>query len=124
MPSSTDNSDLLVPNKPKTGSLQITSLNPTKVDLPGLEVSTSLCQVSAASSTNTSTIDVPPAASAGATGASQDVSPDQELSDVESIPSWSDKDSEEGEISDSETQEQNEEMNYRETVRAVHAFLT
>ena len=33
------------------------------------------------------------------------------------------KDSEDGEISDSEVAEQNEEMNYRETVRAVRAFL-
>ena len=39
------------------------------------------------------------------------------------LTSRSDKDSEDGEISDFETQEQNEEMNYREMVRAVRAFL-
>ena len=40
---------------------------------------------------------------------------------MESLTGRSDKD--EGEISDSEANEQNEEMNYRETVRAVRAFL-
>ena len=34
-------------------------------------------------------------------------------SDIESVTGKSDKDSEEGEISDSETAEQNDEMNYR-----------
>ena len=48
------------------------------------------------------------------------------LSDVEVdlFPDHSDKDSgEEGELSDSEVTEKNEEMNYRETVHAVRAFL-
>ena len=48
------------------------------------------------------------------------------LSDVEvdPIPDHSDKDSgEEGELSDSEVTKKNEEMNYRETVRAVRALL-
>ena len=44
------------------------------------------------------------------------------LSDV--FPDQSDKDSgEEGELSDSEITEKNEEMNYREMVQAVRAFL-
>ena len=48
------------------------------------------------------------------------------LSDVEVdlFPDHSDKDSgEESELSVSEVTEKNEEMNYRETVRAVRAFL-
>ena len=44
--------------------------------------------------------------------------------DVDPAPDPSDRDSgEEGELSDSEVTEKNEEMNYRETVRAVRAFL-
>ena len=44
--------------------------------------------------------------------------------DVELLPDQSDKYSgEEGELSDSEITENNEEMNYRETVRGVRAFL-
>ena len=50
--------------------------------------------------------------------------PDPVLSDGEPLPDRSDKDSgEEGELSDSEVNEKNEEMNYRETVRSVRAFL-
>ena len=48
------------------------------------------------------------------------------LSDVEldPLPDRSDGDSgEEGELSDTEVTERNEEMNYRETVRSVRAFL-
>ena len=49
---------------------------------------------------------------------------DPALSDGEPLPDRSDKDSgEEGELSDSEVVERNEEMNYRETVRSVRAFL-
>ena len=52
------------------------------------------------------------------------VQPDPALSDGEPLPDRSDKDSgEEGELSDSEVHEKNEEMNYRETVRSVRAFL-
>ena len=52
------------------------------------------------------------------------VQPDPALSDGDPIPDRSDKDSgEEGELSDSEVAERNEEMNYRETVRSVRAFL-
>ena len=43
--------------------------------------------------------------------------------DIESVTGRSVKDSEEGEISDTETVEQNEEMSYRETIRSVRAFL-
>ena len=66
-----------------------------------------------------------PAASSGDTGVGtgQDVSTAPDYSDVESLTGGSDKDSDDGEISDSEANEQNEEMNYRETVRAVQAFL-
>ena len=50
--------------------------------------------------------------------------PDPALSDGEPLPDRSDKDSgEEGELSDSEVTEKNEEMNNRETVRSVRAFL-
>ena len=49
--------------------------------------------------------------------------PDPALSDEESLPDRSDKNSGEGELSDSEVVERNEEMNYRETVRSVRSFL-
>ena len=45
------------------------------------------------------------------------------MSEDDTFQAQSDKESEEGEISDAEVQEKNEEMNYRETVRAVRAFL-
>ena len=67
--------------------------------------------------------------SSGATGTFPSVGVSQQepiLSDVEvdSFPNHSDKDSgEEGELSDSEVTEKNEEMNYRETVWAIRAFL-
>ena len=52
------------------------------------------------------------------------VQPDPALSDGEPLLDRSDKGSgEEGELSDSEVVEKNEEMNYRETVRSVRAFL-
>ena len=44
--------------------------------------------------------------------------------DVDPLPDKSDRDSgEEGELSDTEVAERNEEINYRETVRSVRAFL-
>ena len=50
--------------------------------------------------------------------------PDPALSDGEPLPDRSDKESgEEGELSDTEINEKNEEMNYRETVRSVRSFL-
>ena len=110
--SGTDTSDLPVPETSQTGSLKVTTSNPTKVDLPGLRISTSLGQAAA---TTTSTTDLQPAASSGTASACQDSTPDQDLPDVESLPSGGD--SGYGEISDTETQEQNEEMNYQETVR-------
>ena len=50
--------------------------------------------------------------------------PDPALSDGEPLPDRSDKESgEEGELSDTEVNEKNEEMIYRETVRSVRSFL-
>ena len=50
--------------------------------------------------------------------------PDPALSDGEPLPDRSDKESgEEGELSDTEVNEKNEEINYRETVRSVRSFL-
>ena len=64
-----------------------------------------------------------PHTTTGVSGAGQSFSNEQDMSDVDSNPDRSDKASDEGEISDSEAAEQNEEMNYRETCRAVRAFL-
>ena len=117
--------DLPVPEKPQTGSENISkSTNPTKVDLPGPGASLSLVQDSTTNSGKASAAELHPTASSGDTGTGQDFSTAQDYSDVESLPSWCDKDSEDGEISDSEANEQNEEMNYRETLRAVRAFLS
>ena len=124
MPSATITTEVPVPENPQTGSLKIAVLlNPTKVDMPSLGVSTSLGQVSATSSTKTSTSDLQPTVTSGNTDTGQDLSPAQDFSDVDSLPGRSDKDSEDGEISNFETQEQNEEINCRETVRVVRAFL-
>ena len=102
MPSTSTIDVLPAPEKSQTGPLNIAkSANPI--------------------STKTATAKLHPTASSSDTG--QDVSTAPEYSDVESLTGRSDKDSEDGEISDSETNEQNEEMNYRETVRAVRAFL-
>ena len=82
------------------------------MDEPGLGVSTSLGQVSATRTTNTSTADFVPPASSGATITGHDIPLDQEseFSEGESLPGLSNKDSEDGEMSDTETQEQNEEI--------------
>ena len=66
-----------------------------------------------------------PETGSGSTSVDQFVSPDQGsvMSEDDTFQAQSDKESEEGEISDAEVQEKNEEMNYRETVRAVRAFL-
>ena len=64
-----------------------------------------------------------PPATTGSSGAGQSFFHEQDVSDVDSNPDRSDKVSDEGEISDSDNTEQNEEMNYRETCRAVRAFL-
>ena len=82
--SGTDTSDLPVPETSQTGSLKVTTSNPTKVDLPGLRISTSLGQAAA---TTTSTTDLQPAASSGTASACQDSTPDQDLPYVESLPS-------------------------------------
>ena len=64
-----------------------------------------------------------PHTTTGVSGTGQSFSAEQDVSDVDSNLDRSDKASDEGEISDSETTEQNEEMNYRETCRSVRAFL-
>ena len=114
------------PEKSQTGSLNIVkSTTVTKEDRPGPGDSLSLCQVFSGTSAHSTIGVLYPTASSGDTGAGtgQDVSTAPEYSDVESLTGQSDKDSEDGEISDSEVAEQNEEMNYRETVRAIRAFL-
>ena len=70
-------------------------------------------------------IDSTPATGSGSTGIDQFVPPGQAfvISEEDTCQAQSDKELEEGEISDAEDQEKNEEMNYRETVRAVRAFL-
>ena len=64
-----------------------------------------------------------PHTTTGVSGTGQSFSAEQDVSDVDSNLDRSDKASDEGEISDSETTEQNEEMNYREMCRSVRAFL-
>ena len=124
LPSASDVSP--APEKSQTGSLTVVkSAISTKEDRPGPGDSLSFGQDSSVTSAKSTTGVLHPTASFGdtGTGTGQDVSTAPEYSDVESLASRSDKDSEDGEISDSEVAEQNEEMNYRETVRAVRAFL-
>ena len=117
-------SDVLpVPEKSQTGPLNfVKPAISTKEDMSGPDDSLSLGQDSSVVSTESTTAVLHPTALPGDTGAGtgQNISTAPEYSDVESLTGWSDKDSEEGEISASE---QNEEMNDRETVRAVRAFL-
>ena len=95
------------------------------MDIPGPGAFLSLGHDSCTGSSVLTTAEPQPAASSATSGTGSGpfltTAPDD--SDVESVTGRSDKDSEEGEISDCETVEQNEEMNYRETVRAVRAFL-
>ena len=124
VPSATVTAELLVLEKPQTGSLNITApLKPTRMDMPSLGVFMSLDQSSTTTSTKTSYSTLQPIVSSGVTGTGPDITTAQDFSDVDSLTGRSDKDSEDGQISDSETQEQNEEMNYWETVRAVRAFF-
>ena len=126
MPSTSSTDGLPALEKSQTGSLNtVKSANPTKEDMPGPGDSLSLGQDSSVISTKSTTAVLHPTASSGDTsaGTGEDVSTAPENSDVESLTGRSDKDSEDGEISDSGVAEQNEEMNYRETVRAVRAFL-
>ena len=111
------------PDKPLTGSLSTNQPTiPAKVDMPVPGSILSLGQDTSTGST-VPTTDPQPAASSDVPVSGQFFSKAPDDSDVESLTGQSDKDSEEGEISDSEAVEQNEEMNYRETVRAVRAFL-
>ena len=111
-----------VPDKSPTGSLS--SSQPAasaKVDIPGPGAFLSLGQGSCTSSFVLTTAEPQPAASGTfGTGSGPFLATAPDDSDVESVTGRSDKDSEEGEISETE---QNEEMNYREMVRAVRAFL-
>ena len=99
------------------------STNSTKVDMPGLVDYLSLGQDSATVLAKPPASELHSTVASGDTGAGHDVSTIPDYSDVESIPGRSDKDSDDGEISDSEANEQNKEMTYRKTVRAVRAFL-
>ena len=95
------------------------------MDTPGLGGFVKLGQAVSASSSVLPATEPRPIVSSGApgTGPGPTTEAVPEDSDTESVTGRSYKDSEEGEISDTETVEQNEEMNYRETVRAVRAFL-
>ena len=116
VPSSTGNTGSPVSDLPSTGTIlaETLVLSP-KVDVPGLEVKTSLGK--APTTATATTIDIVLLVPVMFHQTRTD------FSDSEVLPGPSDKDSEEGEISDTETLEQNEEMNYRETVRPVRAFL-
>ena len=72
----------------------------------------SLDQSSTTTSTKTSTSNLQPTGSSGVTGTGQDISQWLKISLMLTLTGRSDKDSEDREISDSETQEQNKEMNY------------
>ena len=112
-----------VQEKSQTGSSLTFSSD--KVDIPGPGAVLSLDSDIHTGPPDLSCAELNPPVQAGTSGAGPgaffETVPDD--SDIESVTGKSDKDSEEGEISDSETAEQNEEMNYRETVRAVRAFL-
>ena len=97
----------------------------TKVNMPG---SGSFVSPGQNKSSDSSGLPASDAAQVGSSGAPGHVSgPVSETavddSDIESVTGRSVKGFEEGEISDTETVEQNEEMSYRETVRSVRAFL-
>ena len=98
---------------------------PAKVDIPvpGPVLSLASGIDYTYSSSNPSASNTLSASITGSTGAGQSLFAEPDISDAESTHDRSDKDSDEVEISDSEATEQNEEMNYRETCRAVRAFL-
>ena len=97
---------------------------PVEVDAPVPGPALSLSSgVDSSPKLTTSMFTTLPPATTGSSGAGQSFFHEQDVSDVDSNPDRSDKVSDEGEISDSDNTEQNEEMNYRETCRAVRAFL-
>ena len=100
---------------------------PAKVDIPVTGPALSLSSgVDSATKPTTSTgtsFSTLPHSVTGDSGTGPSFFTEPDLSDVDSNHDRSDKASDEGEISNSEATEQNEEMNYRETCRAVRAFL-
>ena len=95
------------------------------MDTPGPGGFVKLSQAVSTGSSVLSATEPHPIVSSGAPGAGSSPATEAvpEDSDIESVTGRLEKDSEEGEISDTETVKQNEAMNYRETVRAVRAFL-
>ena len=97
----------------------------SKVDMPGPGSVVSPRKDKSADSSSLSASDAAQVYSSGATGHVSGPVSEAAVgdSDNESVTGRSVKDSEEGEISDTETVEQNEEMSYRKTVRSVRTFL-
>ena len=128
VPTATVVSEAPAPVKEHTVSTSLPTQHteqPAKVDIPvpgpALSLSSGGDSISKpATLSGSSTLS---ASVTGSSGVGQSFFADPDASDVESNHDQSNKDSDEGEISDSEATEQNEEMNYRETCRAVRAFL-
>ena len=126
IPSPTVMSEAPAPVKDNTVNISLPSqdieqLAKVDVPAPGSDLSLASGVDTSVSKPAPATHSVSNTLSASATGASgQSFFTNPDVSDFESTQ---DKDSEEGEISDSEATEQNKEMNYRETCRAVRAFL-
>ena len=115
-----------VPDDSQTGdSLFIQPSLASKVDTPSPGSVASPRRDKSADPSSLSASDAAQVYSSGATGHVSGPVSEAAVgdSDSESVTGRSVKDSEEGEISDTETIEQNEEMSYRETVRSVRAFL-
>ena len=124
IPCTTVTSEAPAPVKDNTVNISLPPQDieqPAKVDVPAPGFDLSLGSGVDASISKPAPATHPNTLSASATGTSgQSFFTDPDFSDFDSAQ---DKDSEEGEISDSEATEQNEEMNYHETCRAVRAFL-
>ena len=115
-----------VPEDSPTGdSFFIQPAIASKVDTPGPGSVVSPRKNKSADSSSLSAPDAAPVYSSGATGHASGPVSETTVgdSDNESVTDRSVKGSEEGEISDTETVEQNEEMIYKETVRSVRALL-
>ena len=100
---------------------------PAKVDIPvpgpALSLTSGVDSISKPATSTGASFSTLPHSATGISVAGQSFFTEPDVSDVDSNHDRSDKASDEGEISDSEATEQNEEMNYRETCRAVRAFL-
>ena len=130
VPTATVVSEAPAPVKDHTVNTSLPTQNieePAKVDIPvpgsALSLSSGGDSISKPAASTVSSSAALSASATGTSGASQSFFADPDFSDVESNHDRSAKDSDEGEISDSEATEQNEEMNYRETCRAVRSFL-